>query len=61
MSRLLKSYGLNGVQLAPVIGCSHVTAKKKIDHPELLTLGDLYNINRKVGIPTEELKDAMAR
>lgn len=60
MTRLLKSYGLNGTNLAQVIQCSPPTAKKRIENPELLTLQDLEHINRRAHIPMEEIREAIA-
>lgn len=61
MNRLLLGYGLNSVSLSKVIGSSPPTAKKKIDRPELLTLGELDAIHRKAHIPIDEIREAIAR
>lgn len=61
MTMLLKSYGMTGPKFAPVLMQSHVTAKKKIEDPSLLTLGDLDRVNRVLGIPWEELREAVRR
>lgn len=61
MKRLLLSYGMNGVKLGKVIEKSHVTAKKKIENPALLTLGDLDKINKRIPIPWEEIREAIVR
>ena len=61
MTRLLLSYGMNGVKLSIVIGCSPPTGKKKLDNPELLTLAELDALHRKAHIPIEELREAIAR
>lgn len=58
---LLKSYDLNGNKIAPKLGCSHVTGKKKLDNPEFLTLKDLDALNRCFGIPWDEIREAMVR
>ena len=58
---LLKGYGLNGNNLAPILGQSHVTAKKKIDNPELFTLKDLNAINRRVGVSWDEIRGVIIR
>ena len=55
LHRLLKSYGLNGNNLAPVLGCSPNTAKKKLDNPLLLTVRDIEMIHKYVPIPWEEI------
>lgn len=43
-------------ELAAVIGCSAPTARKKINNPELFTLGDLKKISERKHIPIEELR-----
>lgn len=60
MTRLLKGYGFNGENLAPVIFVTPTTARKRIEHPEQLTLLDIGNINRRGHIPLEELREAIA-
>ena len=60
MTRLLKGYGLNGENLAPMILCSAPTARKRIENPELFTLQDIANINRRGHIPLEEIREAIA-
>ncbi len=61
LQQLLKGYGLSGPKLSRVIGCSHVTAKKKIDYPEFLTVGDLDKISRNFHIPMDDIRGAMKR
>lgn len=61
MQLLLRSHGMNGVQLGKVIERSHVTAKKKIENPALLTLGDLDKINKRIPIPWDEIREAIVR
>lgn len=56
MTQLLRGYGLNGSKLAPVIESSPTTARKKIAEPRYLTVGDLLEINRKWGIPMDDLR-----
>lgn len=60
MTRLLKGYGFNGENLADVILCSPPTARKRIENPELLTLQDLENINRRGHIPLEKIREAIS-
>ena len=57
MTRLLKSYDLNGNNLASAIKSSPATARRKIAEPERLTLGDLRAIHYKFGIPVDELRE----
>lgn len=61
LQALLKSHGLNGNKIAPKLGCSHVTAKKKMDNPELLTLKDLDSLNRCFGVPWDDIREALVR
>ena len=61
MKRLLLSYGMNGVKLGLVLGCSHVSARKKLNNPWLLTLNDLDAINKFIPIPWEEIREAIVR
>ena len=59
LTRLLRGYGFDGPSLGKVLGCSHPTAKKKIDNPELLTLAELKKINQAGHIPAEEIREAI--
>ena len=59
MTRLLKSYDLNGNNLSACIGSSPATARRKIIEPERLTVGDLMAINRKWAIPLDDLRRAI--
>ena len=59
MTRLLKSYDLNGNNLASAIHSSPATARKKIAEPQYLTVGDLIAINRKWAIPLDDLRRAI--
>lgn len=59
MRRLLLGYGFNGPKLAKVIGCSDPTARRRLDDPSELTLGDIMKINRTGHVPMEELRAAI--
>ena len=59
MTVLLKGYDLNGKNLSEILKCSHPTAKRKIENPQLLTLGDLERIEKKTDISIEELREAV--
>lgn len=61
ITRLLRGYGFNSITLASVLGVSQPTAKKRLDRPETLTLGELDRISRFAHIPMEELRQAMSR
>lgn len=61
IQRLLYSYYLNGNRIAPVIGVSGTTARKKLQNPELFTIKDLWNISKCLGIPWHEILEAMVR
>ena len=56
MTRLLQSYHLNGESLSRVLRCSPPTARKKIEDPGRLTMDELAQIHRKVGIPVEDIR-----
>lgn len=56
MTRLLRGYEINGSNLAAAIRCSPGTARKKIEHPQYLTVGDLDAIHRQFGIPVDEIR-----
>lgn len=60
MTKLLRAYGYStGESLARVLGYSVPTAIKRLNNPELLTLGDLGKICHFGHIPIEELRDAI--
>ena len=59
MTRLLRGYSINGNNLAATIKSSPATARKKIEKPEYLTVGDLIAIHRKFGIPMDDLRGAI--
>jgi hypothetical protein len=59
--RLLLSYEMNGPKMGNALGKSAKTGKAKLDHPETLTLGELWKISKKVGIPVDELREAITR
>lgn len=57
MQRLLRGYGITGASLASALGIAPSTARKKLNAPELLTLGDLAKISRRFGIPAESIRE----
>lgn len=59
VQRVLRSYGLNGSRIAPVLKISPVTARKKMRDPWLFTIKDLDAISRYYGIPWDEILEAM--
>lgn len=61
LSRLLKGYDLCGKDIAEMLGCSAPTGRNRLDNPENFTLGELYTICRKSGIPAEEIREAAVR
>ncbi len=61
VQRVLYSYYLNGNRIAPVIGVSGTTARKRMQNPELFTLKDLYNISKCLGVPWHEIREAMIK
>ena len=61
MARLLLGYGLTARKLAVVLGVSEPTAKKRLDRPDTLTLGELDRINRFAHVPYDEIRSAVSR
>ena len=59
LRRLLLGYELTGYSLGDILGASHVTARRRIDHPEELTLRELSLICRRAHIPADVLRDAI--
>ena len=56
LTRLLLSYRINGNNLSVAIRSSPATARKKLDNPMRLTVGDLLIISDKWHIPMEEIR-----
>ena len=56
LTRLLKSYDINGNNLSMAIHSSPATARKKIIEPSYLTVGDMMAIHRKFGVPIDDLR-----
>lgn len=61
MQRLLRGYGLNGENLAPILEVTPPTARSRLEQPEMLTLRDLDRINRFAHIPMEEIREAITK
>lgn len=61
VQRVLRSYGLNGTRIAPVLRVSPNTARKKMKEPWLFTVKDLYTLSKYYGIPWDEIREAMVR
>ena len=61
MTRLLRGYEINGANLATALGCAEVTARKKLNDPTRLTLGDLEKIHYKFGVPCESIRELVIR
>ena len=59
VGRLMKGYGLTGRKVAEIIGCAGATGVKKLEDPELFTLGDLMRINKAAHIPADEIREAI--
>ena len=57
--RLLLGYEVDYKRMAGAIGTSPKTGKRRLDHPEELTLLDLRNICRSCGIPADEIRAAI--
>lgn len=56
--RLLKGYDLHPAELSRVMGCSANTARRRLEHPEEFTLGELGRISRNAHIPIDEIREA---
>lgn len=61
MRRLLRGYGLTATELASILQVSRPTASKRLQQPGTLTLDELFTINRRKGIPMDEIKEALRR
>lgn len=59
-SKFIKGY-CSAPELAEVLGCTAPTARKKIQKPELFTLGDIKKISERKHIPIDELKGAIKK
>lgn len=59
MVKLIRGYGLNCVSLADALGTSTTTGWKRINNPELLTLGDLRRLSTHGHIPIDEIRNAV--
>lgn len=57
LTRLLRGYEINGANLAKALGCAEETARKKIQDPNRLTVGDLTAIHIKFGVPIEDIRE----
>ncbi len=56
---LLRGRKVTQVALAEMLGCSRQTAKKKLENPQFLNLGDLEKICRSAHIPADEIRGAL--
>ena len=54
--KLLRAYEITPVRFMAITGCSHPTAKKKIDNPGLLTTEEWNQICKRGHIPVEEIR-----
>lgn len=59
LKRVLTGYEVTATAFAKAAGFSYPTAKKRLDDPRLLTLGDLLKISQHFHIPIEELREAI--
>lgn len=58
VGRLIRGYA-TPPKIAEMIGCSATTARKKMNYPELFTLGELNMICRRAHIPVEDMRQAV--
>ena len=56
LTMLIRSYGINSVKLAEILGCSQPTAMKKLTMPKFMTLEDVVNLSVVGGIPINKVK-----
>lgn len=61
LRRLFRGYGLTATALSRVLGVSFNTAKKRLNDPKTLTLGELAVIARRAHIPVDEIRGAVLR
>ena len=59
MRRLLLGYGMNGPLMGAALGVTDKTGKRRLDHPEELTLDDLKKLSRYTDIPADEIRAAI--
>jgi hypothetical protein len=57
VGRLIRGYA-TPPKVAEMIGCSATTARKKMNTPELFTLGELNMICHRAHIPIEDMRQA---
>lgn len=58
VGRLIRGYA-TPPKVAEMLGCSTPTARKKMNEPELFTLGELNMICRRAHIPVEDMRQAV--
>lgn len=59
MTRLLRSYELNGTSLAGLLETCPNTGTKRLLDPNSLTLGELRKLSSKGHIPIDEIRRAV--
>ena len=60
LMRVINGYLIqNKVKLEDAMGVSRTTAASRRDNPDNFTLGELSKISRSLGIPIEELREAI--
>lgn len=52
-------YGYKAEQLAPIMGCSPNTARRRLENPGEFTLKELGKISAGLNIPIDELRAAI--
>lgn len=61
LARFIRGYGYNYTELAVLMGCNIHTASRRMLNPSTFTLGELWDISQKGGIPWDEMKEEMKR
>lgn len=59
MGRLIRGYFGSGEQLAAVLGCTGNTARRRLNNPKEITLGEIIILNQRGHISKEELLGAL--
>jgi hypothetical protein len=50
---------MNGPLMGQALGVTDKTGKRRLDHPEELTLDDLKKLSRHTDIPADEIRAAI--
>lgn len=59
LRRLLLGYEIDANRMALALCVCQKTGRRRLDHPEELTLGDLRRLCRRYNIPADEIREAI--